>query len=116
MADKLSSEQNDVIRTPPEQEQPPYEAEKQRGMSMLMKVALAAVVISSLIISISCVMQANWLYEQKDEIRAEIEEINEENREKLRDILREVDEQYIIDYAREKFHMFFPDEEIFYDD
>ncbi len=92
------------------------DSEKKLGISMLMKLALAAVVISSLVISISCLMKANQLSQQSEELMEQIEEYKEENKELKYFIDKEVDEEYIIWYARKYLNMHFPDEDVYYND
>ncbi len=90
--------------------------EHRLGVSMLTKLALAAVVLSSLIISISCLMKANQLSNRAEELEAEVSEYNEKIKQLKYFINKEVDEEYIIEYAREYLNMHFPDEEIYYND
>ncbi len=92
------------------------ESEKKLGMSMLMKIALFVLVISSFIISISCVMKANQLSRQAEEMEKEIDAY-EEGIKKIKYYLNEeVDDEYIIKYAREYLDMYFPDEDVYYND
>lgn len=105
------------IIQPGEPKAPPTEeTEKKLGLSMLAKVALVAVVISSFVISISCVMHANQLRRQSEELQAELDAYSENIKQLVYYINKEVDDQYIIDYAREHFGMYFPDEDIYYND
>ncbi len=90
--------------------------ERKLGMSMLMKVALAAVLLSSFVISISCLMKANQLQNESRELQDEITEYNEKIKQLKYFINKEVDDEYIIQYAREYLNMHFPDEEIYYGD
>lgn len=118
MEERFESEQNDLqVVNPDEQSAPPApDTEKRLGKSMLMKVALASLVIASLIISISCVMRANQLRAQTDELQAQIDDYNEKISRLIYYINKDVDDEYIIEYARENLDMFFPDEEIYYND
>ena len=95
---------------------PAPDPEKSLGRSMLMKVALASLLIASLIISISNVMRANQLRSQAEEMQAEYDKLKEENRKLQYFLNKEVDEDYIIEYARDVLGMFFPDEDIYYND
>ena len=92
------------------------DSEKSLGRSMLMKVALASLLIASLIISISNVMRANQLRSQAEEMQAEYDKLKEENRKLQYFLNKEVDEDYIIEYARDVLGMFFPDEDVYYND
>ena len=58
------------------------DTEKRRGVSLFARVALAAVVVASLIISVSSIMRFNELEEQKRELQAEIEHCNDDISEK----------------------------------
>ena len=92
------------------------ENEKSLGRSMLMKVALASLMIAALVISISNVMRANQLRAQAQEMQAEYEKLKEENRKLQYFLNKEVDENYIIEYARDVLGMYFPDEDVYYND
>ena len=92
------------------------ENEKSLGRSMLMKVALASLLVAALVISISNVMRANQLRAQAQEMQAEYEKLKEENRKLQYFLNKEVDENYIIEYARDVLGMYFPDEDVYYND
>ena len=106
----------DLPVTPNDTTPPAPESEKSLGRSMLMKVALASLLIASLIISISNVMRANQLRSQAEELQAEYDKLKEENRKLQYFLNKEVDEDYIIEYARDVLGMYFPDEDIYYND
>ena len=97
---------------------PPSEKDAERGLgrSMLVKVALATVLVASLIISIANLMVANQLRDQTDEYQAEIDDYKEKIARLKYYINKEVDDEYVIEYAREYLDMYFPDEEIYYND
>lgn len=86
------------------------------GRSMLSKVALAVVVLVSLIISISCLMQFNRLETQRKELEAELSEYNEAIRELQEIINSSDDKEFIIQQAKDKLGYYFPDENIYYRD
>lgn len=117
MADRFESEKNEIqVSRPDDQASPAPDSEKQLGKSMLMKVALASLLVAALIISIANVMRTNQLRAQAEELQAEYEKLREENK-RLQDFLnREVDEDYIIEYARDVLGMYFPDEDVYYND
>lgn len=94
----------------------PAEVEKKLGVSMLMKIALAVLVVSSLVISISCLMQANQLRREADELQAEVDDHNERIKKLKYYLEKEVDDEYIAKYAREYLNMYFPDEDVYYQD
>ena len=95
---------------------PASKSEKNLGKSMLMKVALASVLLASLVISIANLMRTNQLRDQTDEYQAEIKDYKEKIARLKYYINKDVDDEYIIEYAREYLDMYFPDEEIYYND
>ena len=95
---------------------PAPESEKSLGKSMLMKVALASLLVAALVISISNVMRANQLRAPAEELQAEYDKLKEENRKLQYFLNKEVDEDYIIEYARDVLGMYFPDEDVYYND
>lgn len=103
---------SDTEKTP----SPVSESEKSLGKSMLMKVALASLLIAALIISIANVMRVNQLRAQTEELQAEYERLREENKKLQYFLNKEVDEDYIIEYARDVLGMYFPDEDVYYND
>lgn len=108
-----TADRESMLTTPITAERDP---EKRLGKSMLMKAALASVVIASLIISITCVMQANQLRARTDELQAEIDDYKEKIARLQYYLNRPVDDEYIIEYAREYLDMYFPDEDVYYND
>jgi len=95
---------------------PTLESEKSLGKSMLMKVALATLLVAALIISIANVMRVNQLRAQMEDYRAQIDEYEEKISRLKYYINKEVDDEYIIDFAREYLDMYFPDEDVYYND
>ena len=90
------------------------EQDSQQGLSMLAKLALASVVIASLVISIVCLMQFNSLKEDRDELQRQIDDFNEKNARLQYYINGDYDDEFIAEYVREHFNYHFPDEEIYY--
>ena len=120
MADRdehFRNEENRLMVNETETVSPPApESEKSLGKSMLMKVALASVLVAALVISIANVMRANQLRAQAEEMQTEYEKLKEENRKLQYFLNKEVDEDYIIEYARDVLGMYFPDEDVYYND
>ncbi len=118
MTERFDNDQTDLtVAEPIEQSQSPIQdSEKSLGKSMLTKVALASVLVASLVISIANLMVTNQLRDQTDEMQAEYDKLKEENRKLQYFLNKEVDEDYIIEYARDVLGMYFPDEEIYYND
>ncbi len=118
MAEQFQSDRNQVAPVEPTcDEAPARETERKLGLSMLMKVALAVAVLASLIISIACVMKANELQRQSREMEQQIAEYNEKI-DRLRYYLgkENMSDEDIIAYAREYLNLYFPDEDIYYND
>ena len=115
---RLRDEQTQLPVVPTEDESPAPAADTEKGLgkSMLMKVALASVLVASLIISIANLMATNQLRDQTDEYQAEIADYKEKIARLKYYINKEVDDEYIIEYAREYLDMYFPDEDIYYND
>jgi cell division protein FtsB len=113
--DRVTEEANElrVTDSDPSHE---IETEKSLGKSMLMKVALASLVVATLVIGIANVMRINQLNAQKEEMQAEYERLREENKKLQYFLNKEVDEDYIIEYARDVLGMYFPDEDVYYND
>lgn len=111
-------EERNELKTSEPETAPVYtpESEKSLGKSMLMKVALATLLVASLIISIANVMRVNQLRAQNEEMQAEYEKLREENKKLQYFLNKEVDEDYIIEYARDVLGMYFPDEDVYYND
>lgn len=95
---------------------PCAEADRKLGVSMLARVALAVVVITSLAISISCVMKYNQLEAQKAQLEEKLKACNEEIAEVQYLINAPMDEEYIARVARKRLNLYFPDEVIYYGD
>ena len=118
MTDRFESDRQELqVAEPAEQTTPPTpDPEKSLGKSMLMKVALASVLVASLVISIANLMATNQLRDQTDEYQAEIKDYKEKIARLKYYINKDVDDEYIIEYAREYLDMYFPDEKIYYND
>ena len=76
------------------------EAEKERllGFSMLAKLTLAVLVITSLIISVVCVMKYNELEQERARLEAEVNKLND----KINDVQDRVNAPVDDDYIREE--------------
>ncbi len=117
MADRFEHEENlPKVQTSEESTIPASDPEQKLGKSMLMKVALASLLVAALVISIANVMRANQLRAQAEEMKAEYDKLKDENRKLQYFLNKEVDEDYIIEYARDVLGMYFPDEDVYYND
>ena len=87
---------------------------KQFSLSLLVRVFLAVMIVVSLVVFINGVMRYNELLQEQrelEQVRAGLEEEKEEYQELLNS---EQDENYIIRMARKFWGLFFPDEEVFF--
>ena len=116
VAESQETNQPAVAEDDPDADVPAVDTEKSLGKTMLMKVALATVLVASLVISIANLMITNQLRSQTDEYQAEIKDYKEKIARLKYFINKDVDDDYIIEYAREYLDMYFPDEEIYYND
>lgn len=91
-------------------------ADRGVGVSMLTRLALAVVVIVSLIICITSLMRYNKLEEERAELQAQIDAYDKDIAEKEYLIDAPIDDDYIIRIARDKLGLFFPDEVYYYND
>ena len=97
---------------------PPTESEHEAklGLSMLGKVALSVVIMVSLVISISCLMKFNQLEQERKSLEEELRKYNEAIGELQNIINSPLDDEYIIEQAKEKLGYYFPDENIYHQD
>ena len=87
---------------------------KQFSLSLLVRVFLAVMIVVSLVVFINSVMRYNELLQEQQELeqlKAGLVEEKEEYQELLNS---EQDENYIIRMARKFWGLFFPDEEVFF--
>lgn len=116
MADRshLFEEQENQLKVSESHTPPSSDTEKSLGKSMLMKVALATLLVAALVISIANVMRVNQLRAQTEELQLEYERLRDQNKQLQYFLNKEVDEAYIIKYARDVLGMYFPDEDVYY--
>ena len=92
------------------------ERETKLGLSMLGKIALGVVVMVSLIISISCLMKFNQLEEERKELEADLKKYNEVIGELQEIINSPMDDEFIIQQAKDILGYHLPDENIYHQD
>lgn len=91
------------------------EGRKQFSLSLLMRVFLAVMVVTSILVFANSVMRYNTLLEEKERLEEELEEYRQ-IREELEELKGSpIDRDYIIRIAKQM-GLYFPDEEIFYND
>lgn len=90
------------------------EKKKQFSLSLVMRVFLAVIIVVSLAVFINSVMKSNELLQEKEELEQSKQALVEE-KEELQELLNsENNEDYIVRMARKFWGLFFPDEEVFF--
>ena len=81
-----------------------------------MRISLAVLIVASIGIFANSVMRYNALMEEQRELEAQLASYRE-MKEELQELLNsDEDYEYIVKYAKEHLDLYFPDEEIFYND
>ena len=87
---------------------------KQFSLSLLVRVFLAIIIVVLLVKGIDSVMRFNELRKQQEELEQTKQELTEE-KEELEELLEsENDESFIVRMARKFWGLFFPDEEVYF--
>ena len=77
---------------------------KQFSLSLMVRIFLAVLVVVSIVVFVSSTMRYNELLKQKEELEQTKNELTEADK----------DEAYVVRMARKFWNLFFPDEEIFF--
>ena len=89
---------------------------KQFSLTLLVRVLVGVLVVTSIGIFANSVMRYNALMEEQRALEEELSNYRE-MREELEELLNsEADYDYIVKIAKEKLGLYFPDEEIYYND
>ena len=89
---------------------------KQFSLTLLMRALLGVLIVVSIVIFANSVMRYNELLEQQKELEAQFARY-QEMKEELQEILNSEDDyEKIVKIAKEQLGLYFPDEEIFYND
>ena len=89
---------------------------KQFSLTLLVRVLLGVLVVTSIGVFANSVMRYNSLMEEQRALEEELSNYRE-MREELEELLNsEADYDYIVKIAKEKLGLYFPDEEIYYND
>ena len=89
---------------------------KQFSLTLLVRVLLGILVVTSIGVFANSVMRYNALMEEQKALEEELANYRE-MREELEELFNsEEDKDYIIRIAKEKLGLYFPDEEIYYND
>ena len=90
------------------------EKKKQFSLSLVMRVFLTVMIVVSLAVFINSVMRYNELLQEKEELE-QSKTVLVEEKEELQELLNsENDENYVVRMARKFWGLFFPDEEVFF--
>lgn len=95
------------------------EKKRQFSLTLLVRILLAVLIVASIAVFANSIMKYNALLDQTEELESELQGYRDERNE-LQDLLDaardgEIDYETVVRIAREKFGLYFPDEEIFYD-
>ncbi len=90
------------------------ERKKQFSLSLMVRIFLAVIVVVSLLVFVNSVMRYNELLREQEELEKTKNELVEEKEELNELINSENDETFIIRMARRFWGLFFPDEEVFF--
>ena len=89
---------------------------KQFSLTLLVRVLVGVLVVTSIGIFANSVMRYNALMEEQRALEEELSNYRE-MREELEELLNsEAEYDYIVKIAKEKLGLYFPDEEIYYND
>jgi len=89
---------------------------KQFSLSLLVRILLATLVLVSIGVFANSIMRYNELLEEQQELEKKLSSY-QEMKEELAELLdSEQDPEYIIKIAKEQLGLYFPDEEIYYND
>lgn len=87
---------------------------KQFSLSLMVRIFLALLVIVSAVVFVSSAMRYNELQAKKEELEATRDQLTGEKEEMQELVNADQDEAYIVRMARKFWNLFFPDEEIFF--
>lgn len=87
---------------------------KQFSLSLMVRIFLAVLVVVSIVVFVSSAMRYNELLKQKEKLEATRNQLTEEKEELKELVDAEQDESYVVRMARRFWNLFFPDEEIFF--
>ena len=89
---------------------------KQFSLSLMVRIFLAVIVVVSIAVFVNSVMKYNELRGQQEELEQTKTELIEE-KEELQELSdSKGTEKYVVKMARKFWNLFFPDEEVYYND
>ncbi len=89
---------------------------KQFSLTLVMRIFLVVVVVSALGVFAGSVMKYNAILEEQRVLEAQLADYREEKEDLEMLLDAELDYEYIVRVAREHLGLFFPDEELYYND
>lgn len=95
---------------------PQKREKKQFSLSLLLRVFLVVIVVVSIIVFATGIMRYNELMREQEVLREQRNALQEEKEELSELQSAEGKESYIVRIARKVWHLFYPDEEIIYND
>jgi len=87
-----------------------------KGNSLLVKILIAAAIILVFALIISMQMRLNEIKEEKEKLEKQVEDYADKVDELQYQLDREIDDEYIEEYARKKLGYYMIGDEIFYFD
>lgn len=87
---------------------------KQFSLSLMVRIFLALLVVVSAVVFVGSAMRYNELQAKKEELEATRDQLTGEKEEMQELVNADQDEAYIVRMARKFWNLFFPDEEIFF--
>lgn len=87
---------------------------KQFSLSLMVRIFLALLVVVSAVVFVSSAMRYNELQAKKEELKVTRDQLTGEKEELQELVNADQDEAYIVRMARKFWNLFFPDEEIFF--
>lgn len=92
------------------------EKKRQFSLSILVRIFLAVIVVVSLAVFVSSVMKYNELREEQEALEQTKAELIEEKEELVELSESRGSENFVVRMARKFWNLFFPDEEVYYND
>ena len=87
---------------------------KQFSLSLMVRIFLAVLVVVAIVVFVNSAMRYNELTEQQKELEQSKNELTEEKEELQELVNSDQDESFIVRMARKFWNLFFPDEELFF--
>ncbi len=89
---------------------------KKKNTSFFVKLAVFAFAVFAVITVVQLQLELNEKIEERDRLRAEVDELEDKKDELEANVGSQADQEYIIDIAKSKLNLRMPEEIIFYND